>query len=65
MLCFKSWKNVTEIREVPGSYYATRSVDLSFWNVVNNNQNPKDMLLKYGKQADREIERKWAQYENR
>lgn len=61
----KSWKNVTEIREVPGSYYATRSVDLSFWNVVNQNENPKDVLLKWGAEVDEEIERKWAQYENR
>lgn len=61
----KSWKNVTEIREVPGSYYATRSVDLSFWNVVNQNENPKDVLLRWGAEVDEEIERKWAQYEDR
>lgn len=61
----KSWNNVTEIREVPGSYYATRSVDLSFWNVVNQNENPKDVLLKWGAEVDEEIERKWTQYENR
>lgn len=61
----KAWKNVTEIPEVPGSYYATRSVDLSFWNVVNENENPKDVLLKWGAEVDDEIERKWTQYENR
>lgn len=61
----KAWKNVKEINEVPGSYYVTRSVDLSFWSVVNNNENPKDVLLKWGKEVDDEIKRKWEQYENR
>lgn len=61
----KAWKNVSEIPEVPGSYYVTRSVDLSFWNVVNQNENPKDVLLKWGAEVDDEIERKWNQYEDR
>lgn len=61
----KAWKNVSEVPEVPGSYYATRSVDLSFWNVVNANENPKDVLLKWGAEVDDEIERKWTQYEDR
>lgn len=61
----KAWNNVSEIPEVPGSYYVTRAVDLSFWNVVNQNENPKDVLLKWGIEVDNEIERKWAQYENR
>lgn len=61
----EAWNNVREIPEYPGSYYVSRSIYQSFWNVVENNMNPKDMLLKYGKQADLEIERKWNQYENR
>ena len=35
----------------------------SYWNVVESNKNPKDVLLKYSKQANEEIERKWKQYE--
>ena len=61
----KAWKNVQEIPEVPGSYYATRSVDMAFWNVVNQNKNPKDVLLKWGAEVDQEINRKWDQYESR
>lgn len=61
----KAWEQVKEIPEYPGSYYVSRSVYQSFWNVVDANRNPKDMLLKYGKQADEEIRRKWEQYENR
>lgn len=61
----EAWDYVEEIPEYPGSYYVSRSVYQSFWNVVNDNQNPKDMLLKYSKEADKEIQRKWKQYEER
>ena len=61
----KAWDNVQEVPEYPGSYYISRSIYQSFWNVVNDNQNTKDMLMKYGKEADDEIDRKWKQYTNR
>ena len=60
-----SWESVDEIPEYPGSYYVTRSIYQSFWNVVNSNKNTKDMLMKYGKEANDEIARKWKQYSNR
>jgi ABC-type glycerol-3-phosphate transport system substrate-binding protein len=56
------WDMVEEVPEVPGSYYSSRAVDQSFWNVMNANENPKEMLLKWGKIADAELERKGAQY---
>lgn len=58
-----SWENVKEIPEYPGSYYLSRCIYQSYWNVVESNKNPKDVLLKYSKQANEEIERKWKQYE--
>lgn len=60
-----AWSNVEEIPEYPGSYYVSRSIYQSFWNVVNDQQNAKNMLMKYGKEADQEIERKWLQYQER
>ncbi len=60
-----AWKNVKEIPEYPGSYYVSRSVYQAFWNVVQKNKNPKEMLSKYAKEADDEIARKWEQYYNR
>ncbi|MBO4734462.1 MAG: extracellular solute-binding protein, partial [Clostridia bacterium] len=54
-----------EIPEYPGSYYVSRSVYQAFWNVVENNQNAKQTLLKFAAEADDEIARKWKQYENR
>lgn len=58
-------KQIEEVPEYPGSYYVSRSVYQSFWNVVENNRNPKQMLMKYSEEANEEIERKWLQYENR
>lgn len=60
-----AWEQVEEVPEVPGSYYVSRSIDLSFWSVVNENLNPKDVLLERSAEVDDEIERKWNQYENR
>lgn len=60
-----AWNNVREIPEYPGSYYVSRSVYQAFWNVVEKNKNPKEMLVKYGGEADNEIKRKWRQYSNR
>ncbi len=56
---------VTEIREVPGSYYVSRSLDFAFWNVASMNKNPKDMMQTWGEEANAEIKRKLEQYENR
>lgn len=61
----EAWDQVVEIREVPGSYYVSRSLDFAFWNVASMNKNPKDMLQTWGEEADAEIKRKWEQYENR
>ncbi len=61
----KAWEEVEEIPEYPGSYYVSRSIYQAYWNVVNSNKNSKDMLMKFGKEADEEIDRKWNQYINR
>ena len=53
---------ISEISEVPGSYYVSRSVDQAFWNVVNNNEAPKDSLLEWTEIANSEIKRKIEQY---
>ena len=60
-----AWYNVQELPEYPGSYYVSRSIYQSFWNVVNANKNTKDMLMKYGREANEEISRKWKQYQSR
>ena len=60
-----AWAEVEEVPEYPGSYYVARSIYQAFWNVVEANKNTKDMLMKFGKEADDEITRKWDQYTDR
>lgn len=57
-----TWEDVEGLIEVPGGYYVTRSVYQAFWNVVNLDENPKDMIVKWGKVADEEITRKRKEY---
>ena len=57
-----TWENVEGLVEVPGGYYVTRSVYQAFWNVVNIKENPKDMIVKWGKVANDEITRKRKEY---
>lgn len=57
--------NVREVPEIPGSYYLSRSIDHCFWNVINSNKKPKNMLLQWGAEVDDEIARKWEQYQDR
>jgi len=56
---------VTEIPEYPGSYYVQRAIYQAFWNVTSNGKNTKDMMMKFGTEANNEIARKWKQYTNR
>ena len=57
-----TWEDVEGLVEVPGGYYVTRSIYQAFWNVVNLDENPKDMIVKWGKVADEEIIRKRKEY---
>ena len=56
------WSKLQEVPELPGSYYTSRSIDQAYWNVVNNSENAKDMIIKWSDIADQEITRKREQY---
>ena len=56
------WRSVKEYNEIPGSYYVPRVIDQAYWNVVENNERPKDMLYTWSKTADSEIRKKIKQY---
>lgn len=58
----EQWNNVTEISEVPGSYYVARSIDQAFWAVKNKTDSPREAMLKWAEVSDREIERKIEEY---
>ncbi len=56
------WRKVQEVAEIPGGYYVSRAIDQAFWNVLTMNENPKDMMKKWGEVADVEITTKIEQY---
>lgn len=58
----EQWELVSEVEEVPGSYYLTRAVDQAYWEVVNGDSKAKDALTKWSKVADDEIARKIKEY---
>ncbi|MBR5524487.1 MAG: extracellular solute-binding protein [Clostridia bacterium] len=58
------WNKVEEIAEIPGGYYVSRAIDQAFWNVLSMNENPKDMMKKWGEVADVEITTKIEQYKD-
>lgn len=58
------WTSVKEVPEVPGGYFTQRAIDNAFWNTVYLYQNPRDILLKWGKTVDEEIARKTQEYSN-
>lgn len=53
-----SRENLVRTPEFPGSYYMQRNVISAFRNVVNNGENPREMLERYSRTIDRELERK-------
>ncbi len=59
----KQWEQVDEVPEVPGGYFTAQAIDQAYWNVVNNNEDARKMLLEWGIAADAEITRKRAEFQ--
>lgn len=55
-------EHVRELPEYPGGYQVSRSIDMAFYEVVNDGVNERDVMTEWGKVADDEIIRKWEQY---
>ncbi len=56
------WKNVRDLPEVPGGYYVTRNIDNAFRACVYRGENPREMLLKWTAETNKEISRKRREY---
>nr|MDD6335120.1 extracellular solute-binding protein [bacterium] len=54
--------NVIEIPEIPGGYYTARCLDNAFRSVINNSENPREMLYKYNLMINEEITRKRQEF---
>lgn len=63
-ILLEQWSYVDELEEIPGSYYMIRSIDQSYWAVINKEMNAKDALSFWSGTADDEIERKYREYGN-
>ena len=62
LVILEQWSRVTEVPEIPGSYYSSRALDQAFWSVINDNVNARDAITKWSKVADAEIARKIKEY---
>lgn len=62
-IMIKQREEIEEVPELPGSYYLSRSVDQAFYAVINRTSNVKDALSKWGREANEEIARKMAEYQ--
>ena len=60
----EQWSKVTEIPEIPGSYYLSRAVDQCFWNIVGGTDSIYDSLFEWSNIVDSEIERKITEYKD-
>lgn len=61
-LILESWKEVKEIPEIVGGYITPRCLDNAFRSVINNKENPREMIFRYMKTADEEIARKRKEF---
>ena len=63
-ILLSQWDQVSEIPEVPGSYYLSRAVDQAFWETINGNNTASEALIKWSAVANEEIARKIKEYSN-
>ncbi len=64
-MLMEQWKTVYAVPQIPSSYDVTRNVTNAFRNVVYYNYNEREILNKYAKYIDTEIERKNKEYRNK
>ncbi len=58
----RAWEDVTDTPKLPGDYYVERMLSNAYRAVVYSKSNPREMLVKYTKEIDKELARKRAQY---
>ena len=61
----KQWNKVSEVPEVPGSYFVSRSVDQAFWATKNKKTSSKEAISEWNDICDQEVKRKIAEYADR
>jgi len=58
----RQWERVTDVPQVPGNYYINRNIMFAFRAVVLRYENEREVLNKYNKEINKEIERKRIEF---
>jgi len=56
------WADVDDIPQLPGNYITNRNLTFAFRAVVYNNRIPREVLNRYNKEINKEIQRKWEEF---
>jgi ABC-type glycerol-3-phosphate transport system substrate-binding protein len=56
------WDSLQDIPQLPGNYITNRNLTFAFRAVVYQNQNPREVLGRYNKEINKEIQRKWEEF---
>jgi ABC-type glycerol-3-phosphate transport system substrate-binding protein len=59
----KQWDYVTDVPQIPGSYYISRNISFAFKAVVYRHANERETLYKYNIEINKEIVRKLKEFE--
>jgi ABC-type glycerol-3-phosphate transport system substrate-binding protein len=58
----EQWSHVNEIPIIPGSYYSGRHIDNAFRETVLQGEIPRDAIIKYVKEINKEISKKREEF---
>ena len=63
LLISQQWEQVTDIPQSPASYYISRSLTNAFRAVLYNSRNPRETMLRYTADMQKELERKNTEFD--
>jgi len=58
----EQWNWTREVPVIPGGYYVARNIDNAFRRVYNLRENPRDVLLRFNRDINAEIERRLLEF---
>lgn len=56
------WADVDDIPQLPGNYITNRNLAFAFRAVVYDHRIPREVLNRYNKEINKEIQRKWQEF---
>lgn len=56
------WQALSDVPQLPGNYITNRNLTFAFRAVVYQNQTPREVLGRYNKEINKEIQRKWEEF---